>query len=241
MSSAIVAPLSHGDAEFGVIGVYDQRVREFTRSEKNLVESIGFILSMTASRLNSERKLQQQQEFNSSVMESTPTLVLVLDANGMIVRMRKGESPVPFETFVLTKLGERRRVDWSFTMSGERGSTEYCIIGTGVDVTDRFNLEGQLTEAQESIGELKRSVESGAVPPERSADEKRVEEETEILSDSLGRDRRRQTRRAYPYIQVIAPMHDDQLPKLSAYKEIRCRDISPQGFSYVASRPPEYT
>jgi len=36
-------------------------------------------------------------------------------------------------------------------------------------------------------------------------------------------------------------MHDDQLPKLSAYKEIRCRDISPQGFSYVASRPPEYT
>jgi hypothetical protein len=57
-------------------------------------------------------------------------------------------------------------------------------------------------------------------------------------TDGPGSERRVKPRRAYPYVQWIAAMVDGKLPPRSEFREVRCRDISAGGFSFIVPRPP---
>lgn len=40
-------------------------------------------------------------------------------------------------------------------------------------------------------------------------------------------------RRAYPYLQAIAPAVNGEKPALESFREVRCRDIAAGGFSFI--------
>ena len=52
-------------------------------------------------------------------------------------------------------------------------------------------------------------------------------------------DRRSRPRRAYPYVQLIAPIVDDELPPIHEFREVQCRDIGAGGFSFFSPKVPK--
>lgn len=53
-------------------------------------------------------------------------------------------------------------------------------------------------------------------------------------------DRRRQQRRTFPYVQSIAPLANGEPPRSSEFRNVRCRDISGSGFSFVVNEEPTF-
>lgn len=153
---------------------------------------------------------------------------LLHDAFG---RLRNGEPNPKCETFLLTKSGERRRISWSFSKLPFKSEEGLSVIVSGIDITDQHNALSKLDDLETTLrnhqeansSEARRRKTSG-----RDADQER------------GVERRAHQRRAYPYIQSIGPVYDGQLPELSDFQEVRCRDISPRGFSYLTPEAPDY-
>ena len=54
-------------------------------------------------------------------------------------------------------------------------------------------------------------------------------------------ERRGRERRAFPKVQLIAPLVDGRMPQQSAFRQVQCHDLSARGFSFLCSRPPECT
>lgn len=75
---------------------------------------------------------------------------------GVFSELRAGFFPNEYVNYWVTKAGERHLISWSNTaLLGRDGSVTY-VIGTGIDITDREELEGQLRQSQkmEAMGRL---------------------------------------------------------------------------------------
>jgi hypothetical protein len=94
---------------------------------------------------------------------------------------------------------------------------------TGIDVTRQREIEAELSQlrGEESDGE-------GSPRP------------FGIIPQGPKGDRRQRSRRSFPYVQLIAPMIDGQMPDDHHFRPVRCRDISPTGFSYLSPTPPDF-
>ena len=55
-----------------------------------------------------------------------------------------------------------------------------------------------------------------------------------------GADRRAVVRLRFPHKQFVAPYHGGCIPSRASFKEVVCRDISEQGFSFLATCPPDF-
>ncbi len=150
-------------------------------------------------------------------------------------RLLAGESPVEVESYLLTRQSERRRVAWSFAALRGAQNEVQALLGTALDVselqTTRENLkraQGAAQAAKKSLQELQSKIAGGA-----STDSEH-EEPFSVLPEDEFRDRRSHPRRAYPYRQLLAPMLDEKIPELRAFREVLCRDIAAGGFSFVS-------
>jgi len=52
-------------------------------------------------------------------------------------------------------------------------------------------------------------------------------------------DPRDNRRREFACLQCVAPYRDGRLPDQTEFERVLCRDLSPTGFSYLASAPPD--
>jgi hypothetical protein len=50
-------------------------------------------------------------------------------------------------------------------------------------------------------------------------------------------ERRDSNRREFSCVQLVASMHGGRLPDQSQFRPVRCRNLSPTGFSFIAPRP----
>lgn len=55
-----------------------------------------------------------------------------------------------------------------------------------------------------------------------------------------GTDRRAAVRLRFPHKQFVAPYHGGCIPSRASFKEVVCRDLSEQGFSFLATCPPDF-
>ncbi len=156
-------------------------------------------------------------------------------------QLRRGTSPVKLETYLLTKHGERRRIAWSFNLlRGDDGNVR-SFVGSGIDVTAQHETLARLKQAEDSAKQARRELfelrnVGGKVDSARgSTPLSNVDKPPQLRGD-----RRKQARRAYPYLQSIAPVDGDRLPELREFSEVRCHDISPCGFSFLAPSPPRH-
>lgn len=64
---------------------------------------------------------------------------------------------------------------------------------------------------------------------------------SELLAEQnaiSGDERREGPRRSYDCIQLLAPYDASLLPRQEDFRQVRCRDLSPRGFSFLSRRQP---
>ena len=159
-------------------------------------------------------------------------------------RLRGGSSIEKIESFLLTKHGVRRRIGWSFSVLRGPDDEIDSLIGTGIDLTGQFeaveNLqraEADAEHARRMLKDLKTQIENGDLAVVGKNERLLPDDEAE---DDSPPDRRVDRRRAYPYVQILAPIVGDRLPSLNEFHEVRCRDISLRGFSFYYPDPPTH-
>lgn len=166
----------------------------------------------------------------------------------LLEQLKTSSSPVGYESYLLTKHSQRRRISWSFlAMCGADGKP-HLIIATGVDITEQREAEQRAQQAEEAAEEARHTVASLMAAGDDHAQAARGSPTTgqEAAVSTFGRmpiprnaERRKQPRRSYPYWQKVGVVVDGRLPDRNSFVEVLCNDIAAGGFSFLTARPPE--
>lgn len=73
----------------------------------------------------------------------------VSQVRAVMERFRKGENEIPFECYVLTKQGQRRRVAWSFAALRNKEGKVEKLVGSGIDISEKCEAIERLEQAQQ--------------------------------------------------------------------------------------------
>ena len=150
-------------------------------------------------RIRAEAALQKESTFTSAILDTAGALILVMDANGVIVRinetceqicgyssleavgrsfwdfmpseeketviakfkkLKQDTTPITFEKPLLTKMGQRRIIDWSNTTFQTQGGDLEFVISIGIDITEAKQLQDQLLHSEKlsAVGKLSASI-----------------------------------------------------------------------------------
>jgi PAS domain S-box-containing protein len=260
--SAAAMPLLRGNAAFGALIIASQKPRFYSSDELQYFETIAHLVSTSIAHDKVRDELEQERRFHSVVLDSTVSLMLVLSPAGNILQTNRATvkslgfelrelvdrpfsntlliaeevgvvqqglgqvasaiNPLMMETWAVCKSGERRRIQWSLAgITDGVGKLERVVL-TGIDVTRQREIEAELAQARGEEGESDENQPFRAIPQGPKGD------------------RRVRTRRTFPYVQLIAPMIDGQMPDDHRFRPVRCRDISPTGFSFLSPTPPDF-
>ncbi|MEQ8790269.1 MAG: PAS domain S-box protein [Pirellulaceae bacterium] len=161
----------------------------------------------------------------------------------ILSRLRSSSNVEKIEAFLLTKHGERRRISWSFTAVRSPDGGVESLVGSGIDVTRQCEAMENLERAEADAEHARRALKDLRAQLDE-ADLQRLGKHLmpidrhDVLPPDVKSDRRGQRRRAYPYVQIIAPIRGGRLPELHEFYDVRCRDISARGFSCLMDDPP---
>jgi PAS domain S-box-containing protein len=166
----------------------------------------------------------------------------VVLVQGAFDRLHTGQSPVEFQSYLLTKHGQRRRISWSFAALESVAGKLETLIGTGLDITDRCQLQEMLDRSQSATDEARTSltmlmskIEAGELVFRANESQPFSE-----IPEGPQSERRLKPRRSYPYVQMVAPVIDGRLPNPKMFKAMRCKDIAAGGFSFLSPIKPNY-
>jgi PAS domain S-box-containing protein len=169
---------------------------------------------------------------------------------GIFRGLKSGLAPSEFEGSLLTKDGNRRYVSWSLKTlcNGQVQS----IILAGTDNTERIQAEEELervksvvertTRKLSDLHDEMRELENTSTAETILADEKTPESPHpfQVADSPPDKDFRNSHRRAYPYLQKIAPMINGRMPTSEDFIEVSCNDISGNGVSFFLDQRPDF-
>jgi len=155
----------------------------------------------------------------------------------VFARLKAGEAAVKCESSLLTKLGVRRRISWVFSRLPFKSQRGPSVVASGIDITEQQKALKKLDELV-SVNRRSELVASPSAKLNRAPVHSPPAKANR--SESRGVEHRAYPRRAYPYKQSIGACRDGHLPSRDDFFEVRCRDISPRGFSYVTDVPPNF-
>jgi len=146
----------------------------------------------------------------------------------------ESSEPTPFESWLRCKNGQERRMRWKVARLPVKHYDREAITLAGIDVTETAegrrrisDLERAVENAKQSISGLTRSMSAnsviGVAPRPPAAGEQR-----------------QAPRRAYAYMQRIAPVSADGTPSEEDFRDIQFRDLSASGVSFVLSEEPKF-
>ena len=269
LRGAAVCPLPIQGEEQLVLGALTSVPRRFEEQDLSLLATMSQMLANAWDALRCQATLGEYRRFVSRTFDSMRSLVAVLDSGGRVTQINdafgrctghsmnslrdshltstilpteeiepfenaiqaasKDEKPVVLRTAVVAANGGRRFVEWSIARLGAGRGT---VVITGTDLTTEVDLQNQLRSV---LAKLRATSEAAANP--EADDDTRPEPVRPPLDAEA---RRRDPRRPYPTVQLIAPFDDGVVPDLSQFIEVRCRDISAGGFSFYLSEEPSF-
>jgi PAS domain S-box-containing protein len=222
------------------------REERFTQSLRNSMEALLLVLSPDGKIADVNRACCETSGFTSEELigRSISSALMLTEEYEIIkralARIHAGQASEHFDSYILTKEGQRRRVSWSVAPLEGDEPGEGSIIASGVDITDRceaversVRAEALAQDARRLAAELKQRIAAGEqsmVQPEIAG----------RLPQGVDYDRRARPRRKYPYLQLIAPLRGEQLPPDTEFQEQHCYDISSRGFAFLLPQPPPY-
>lgn len=224
--------------------------RRFAAGVLQTVDALVLVLDNQWQIVRINSACEQTTGFSLAEIKDRPiwNVFPVPEEAGMFQRLAKelppGSSSVEFESYLLTKHSQRRRIAWSYsTVTGADGTPE-SIFATGIDITQQREAEERARRAEQAAEEARQAMadlldqvdtlDSFGAP----AAEGRPVDAFGRLPLPINVERRKRPRRSYPYQQKIAPMIDGKLPDQDTFIETQCRDISSGGFSFLHPKPP---
>lgn len=266
--SGVVCPINYRDKQYGAIGFFSPEQRQLSKDNVIFLQSIALFLGPARAHQLTEKSLAEHKRVLSSAIDSLEAMVLLLSIDGGILQinrtcqsaggftlselrgrkiwsaywkpsesasaesvlaeLRGGARKAKREAFFVTKQGSERRVSWTFAKLHDGDSTGPAILATGIDITVQYNSLKELDQVNRSkVMDAAESSSNQWLTPE----EPKVTETPE---------RRRHDRRPFQCIQMVAPCVDGKLPKLSQFRDVRCYDISPGGFSFLLGTRPGF-
>ena len=155
-------------------------------------------------------------------------------------KLRCGLEMVEIESEVLTKHHDSRHVAWNFSaVRGDDGEIA-SFVASGIDVTEQRELEAELKTARATLETLDRTRAGNANNDEPLPIDDEALQPFRRLPRGPHSDRREKPRRAYPYVQQVAPIYEGKMPSKSSFTKVRCRDIAAGGFSFATREEPDY-
>ncbi len=257
LRTAIVCPVIVLGNCIGTIGVYDTAPRRIRDNELLLIESAARLAGVTISRVQAMRSLEAQNQLLATTMDCMGDPLAFLSADGKILQVNSGyervfgycsdevrgrhftdffdrsdvdsvslclevvgasQEALHVETTARPKYGPDKKITWSLTGIKSRNGTVETVVAVAAE--EKFPEQGVET-----------LIESGALDAGLDGFPE--------LEDHRG-ERRQNERREFPYYQSIAPSPDGLMPALGEFFEVRCKDISPNGFAFFVRRPPTH-
>ena len=260
--AAAAMPLLCGGSYFGALVLAHSRPRQFAVDELQYFEMIAHLVSTTIAHEKTREELERERRFQAAVLDSSLSLTVVLAPNGQVLKtnravtkafgfaadelrdrhitgallvpeelsvvnqaleqVSKSLNPLLMETWALSKSGERRRIQWSLAALTDEAEQLEQMILTGIDVTRQREIETELEQLRAAAGDSSAARPFSPIPEGKNSE------------------RRQRTRRSFPYVQMIAPLIAGQAPEEHHFRPVRCRDISPTGFSFLSPVPPDF-
>jgi len=221
------------------------RERRFASSVIDTVDALVLLLDKRGHVVRMNRVCEQITGFTVLEIQNRPAWNL-LSAPGQagafqraLEKINAGESTVEFESSLLTKRSERRQIAWTASSMPDREGTTNILL-TGLDITAQRQAEEAARRAEETAQKAKETVArvlQGKLVEDLSGTEDAAASPFGRLPVPAGGERRRHPRRAYSYVQKIAPITGDGFPPRESFYEVQCHDISAGGFSFYADTP----
>ncbi len=239
VSHVVTATLAREQAE----AARDEQAK-FAAAVLKTVDAIVVFLDKDGKIADANRMCEQATGFETESIRGrdfTSVFIVPEEADSVaktLGKLRCGQEIVEIESQVLTKHHDSRRVSWNFSaVRGDDGEVA-SFVASGSDVTEQRELAEELKIARASLDQAKGGVASdGDVPlPE---DDEALYPFRRLPRGPLG-DRREKPRRAFPYVQLLAPIYGGKMPSKTSFKQIRCRDIAAGGFSYATREEPDF-
>ncbi len=223
------------------------RERRFATSVIDTVDALVLMLDKRGHVVRINRMCEQVTGFAVLDIQGRPvwTVLSGPDEAGLfqraLDRIAAGEPAVEFESVVLTKRSEKRQIAWTAGAVPDRDGTTSILL-TGLDITAQRRAEAAARRAEEATQKARQTV-------TRLLQGKPVKDFSDTEGEGAaaapfgrmpvpaGGERRRHPRRAYPYIQKIAPITGAGLPPRASFYEVQCHDIAAGGFSFYADAP----
>jgi PAS domain S-box-containing protein len=266
--SGVICPIGFRDEKYGALGVFSNKPRTLAKADVLFVQSIALLLGPTRAHQNAERTLSEHTRFLTSAIDAIDAMVVLLRDDGAVSQinrtcqtlsgftpgelrgrkvwsaffesseadavraslneLRSAQGRRRFESSLLTKQGEKRHVSWTVTrLPGEMA--DGAFLATGIDVTDQLRAMSRLGPP-----------ESHPATPGNADAPAEVSRSGAQSEEQAGGERRTHDRRPYSCVQSIAPCIDGKLPERSQFRPVRCHDISPRGFSFLLTAPPDF-
>ena len=268
ITSGVICPINYREKQYGAIGFFSPETRELSKDDVIFLQSIALFLGPARAHQLTERSLAEHKRVLSSAIDSLEAMVMLLGIDGSILQinrtcqsiggftlselrgrkiwsafwkpgevasaesvlteLRAGARKAKREAFFVDKRGAERRVSWTFAKLHEGDSSGPAILATGIDITVQY----------ESLKELEQQNRAKIMHVGGSSSSQRSQIEYPALNEP--QERRRHDRRPFQCIQMVAPCLEGKLPKLSHFRDVRCFDISPGGFSFLLGTRPSF-
>lgn len=265
--AGVICPIEYRDHAYGAIGLFSRNGHAFVKEDVLFLQSVALFLGPARAHQKAEKTLADHSRFLANAIDSLDAVVLLLSADGTILQinracqavggfsvnelrgrklwnafckpeeggaaeaaineLRSGLKQVKRETDLIAKKGTSRRMAWTFAKLSDQAPTGPAILVTGIDVTEQYKALKKLDEVMRG----KRTT-AEAAPAETAANP------TKEPIDY--RDRRAHDRRPFQCIQLVAPCVEGRMPALDQFREVRCFDICPAGFSFLLPTRPNF-
>jgi len=236
----VATTLARVDAESALA-----RERRFATSVIDTVDALVLLLDKRGHVVRMNRTCEQVTDFSLLEIQNRPVWSVLAAPNEQelfqdaVRRVVRGQSVVRFESLLLTKHSAERHVTWSASGVPD-GSGGLTILLAGLDITTQRQAEEAARRAEQVAQKTRQAMARVLLgKPAKELNEEQQPDEMPFVPREVpaGGERRRHPRRAYPYVQRIAPITGDELPPLDSFYEVQCHDIAAGGFSFYADSP----
>jgi len=173
---------------------------------------------------------------------------------GLFRTVLSDTSPPPFESWFKPKNGPEKRISWSLAVQHDDTGQIRSVIMMGIDITKQLQAEKKAEQAEtalvttreenaelrerlatSSVGQSKKT--SNAPASMTAGSEMPFEGSSEDLQGQTARPAKR---RAFPYMQRIAPIVEGRMPTEDEFHVVPFRDISSTGVSFLVTQEPTF-
>jgi len=153
-------------------------------------------------------------------------------------QLRRGRAQVCFSSELITCDCEQPTIHWRWSAVRNPDGTLRQVIASGATENLPLPFEEHVPEddgrKQSTDGDHTAEAEPDTSPDHPPRGRRRGRPARRLV---FRKDRRRKVRRAYPYLQRVAPVLEHKLPEPEQFVDVECHDISPGGFSFVFPYP----